>query len=334
MQHDMPLDQLRAYGGKSTEPADFDAFWEATLSDTAQAAWPIRLEPLSHPFAQLELFDATFSGWAGQPIKAWLRLPRRTSQERLPAIVLYQGYGGGRGHAFENLMWTDAGYAVLSVDSRGQGSQWGLGDTPDQVAPAAPTGPQVPGFMTRGIRRPEDYYYRRLIVDCVAAFDAMSNLEAVDPDRVAVMGGSQGGLLSLAVAGLRDRVAAASVRVPFLCDPRRALEATDELPYGELAQYLSTHRLEEDIVFRTLSYVDGVNFARRATAPATVSVGLADQIVPPSTVFAMYNNYAGPKELAIWPHNAHEGGGIQDDLAALRLFAERLGGKDSGLVAN
>jgi cephalosporin-C deacetylase-like acetyl esterase len=33
-----------------------------------------------------------------------------------------------------------------------------------------------------------------------------------------------------------------------------------------------------------------------------------DEICPPSTVFAAYNHYAGPKEIKIWFYNHHEGG--------------------------
>ena len=58
-----------------------------------------------------------------QPVRAWLRLPPR-SADRLPAVVQYVGYGGGRGHAVENLLWSSAGYAHLLMDTRGQGSGW------------------------------------------------------------------------------------------------------------------------------------------------------------------------------------------------------------------
>ena len=49
---------------------------------------------------------------------------------------------------------------------------------------------------------------------------------------------------------------------------------------GELGGYLSIHRELEAAVFRTLSYVDGLNFAARATAPALFSVGLMDDGLP------------------------------------------------------
>jgi cephalosporin-C deacetylase len=48
--------------------------------------------------------------------------------------------------------------------------------------------------------------------------------------------------------------------------------------------------------------------AERATAPALFSVALMDQTCPPSTVFAAYNAYGGPKELTVYEYNDHEGG--------------------------
>jgi cephalosporin-C deacetylase len=63
-----------------------------------------------------------------------------------------------------------------------------------------------------------------------------------------------------------------------------------------------------DTVFHTLAYFDGVNFAARARANALFSAGLMDDICPPSTVYAAYNHYAGPKSMRAWAYNNHEGG--------------------------
>ena len=50
-----------------------------------------------------------------------------------------------------------------------------------------------------------------------------------------------------------------------------------------------------------------------------------DPTCPPSTVFAAYNAYSGPKQITVWPWNGHEGGGIDSDADSLRVFAEVLG---------
>ena len=177
--------------------------------------------------------------------------------------------------------------------------------------------------MTKGILDPSTYYYRRLIADAVLAVDAARRHPLIDPARVVVAGTSQGGGLALAAAALA-RPAAALVDVPFLCHFRRALEVTDEAPYGEIKQYLRVHRDSVERVFRTLDYVDGRAFAARATVPALFAVGLEDQITPPSTVFAAFNDYAGPKEIRVWPYNGHEAGGQQHELEKL-AFLQALG---------
>ena len=111
--------------------------------------------------------------------------------------------------------------------------------------------------------------------------------------------------------------------MPFLAHPRRAVQITDTRPYGELIEYCSVHSDAVEQVFATLSYVDVVNHARRATVPALFSVGLIDDITPPSTVFAAYNHYAGPKDIAVYPFNGHEGGGTRHLLAKLDFLARQ-----------
>jgi cephalosporin-C deacetylase len=70
-----------------------------------------------------------------------------------------------------------------------------------------------------------------------------------------------------------------------------------------------------------------MHFAARATAVALFSVGLMDDICPPSTVFAAYNHYQGPKSLEIYRYNNHEGGGSQHAVAKIRFFQRWLAGK-------
>ncbi len=318
---DWPLTQLREYRPDRVEPTDFAEFWRGTLDSARAAAAPAKFRPYDAGLTTVEVYDLTFTGFGGHPIRGWFYLPAGT-EGRLPCVVEYIGYGGGRALAHERLDWSAAGYAHLVMDTRGQGSNgWASGDTPD---PDAAGGPQTPGFMTSGITDPRRYYYRRVFTDAVRAVEVARSHPRVDAQRVAVAGGSQGGGITLAVAGLVDGLVAAMPDVPFLCHYRRATEITDEYPYQELVTYCKTHRDQVDDVFDTLSYFDGVNFAARASAPALFSVGLMDAICPPSTVFAAYNHYAGPKDITVWPYNGHEGGAGFQRVAQFRFLADVL----------
>ena len=302
---DLPLEQLRAYAPARTEPPDFDQFWRATLDAARSVPLAPTFTPHETGLKTVEVFDVTFQGYAGQPIRAWLIMPAHR-ELKLPCIVEYVGYGGGRAKPFDWLTWSAFGYAHLVMDTRGQGSSWGGGDTPD--VEDFPANPQIPGFMTRGILSPVTYYYRRVFTDAVRAVETARLHPSIDPSRIAVTGVSQGGGITLAVAGLLPDIAAALPDVPFLCHYRVATEITDRDPYYEIVRFCKIHRDKIETVFSTLSYFDGVNFAPRAPAPALFSTGLMDDICPPRTVFCAYNHYRGEKRIEVYPYNQHEGG--------------------------
>lgn len=314
---DLSPSELERYRPELTAPADFDAFWRETLADAEARAWDARFEPFDAGLATVETFDVTFAGFAGDPIRAWLLLPARRDGP-VPGVVQFIGYGGGRGDAIDWLLWPSAGYATLVMDTRGQGSAWRRGDTPDPGAAAA--GPHHPGFMTMGVLDPHSYYYRRLYTDAVRALHTLRRHPAVDAERVAATGSSQGGGVTLALAGLVPDLAVALPDVAFLCHFERGATLTERLPYAEIKAYCSVHRDEIETVFATLAYFDGMNFAPRARSRALFSAGLMDDIAPPSTVYAAYNHYAGPKEMRLYRYNAHEGGDSRHALEQLRYL--------------
>lgn len=317
---DLPLPELEAYRPEREEPADFDAFWSATIAESRALAGEPRWSRVDAGYRELITEDVTFDGFAGQPIKGWVIAPRHR-EGPLPAVVSYLGYGGGRGLVGSWSQLPSAGIVQFVMDTRGQGGRYRPGDTPD----GAFTGPGSGGVMTLGIEAPGTYYYRRLFTDAVLAVDAVRTHPLVDPQRVVVQGGSQGGGIALAAAGLADGLAGVVADVPFLCGFRRAIGLVDTHPYGEIVQYLHVHRGAEERVLATLSYFDGVNLAARATAPALFSVGLMDQVCPPSTVYAAYNHYAGEKRMAVYPYNGHENGEEFQAQRTVDFVRERVG---------
>jgi cephalosporin-C deacetylase len=319
MLFDMPLEELKTYLPPREEPPDFDAFWQQTLAEAHNFPLDAVFERVDYGMRTVETFDVTFNGYSGQPIKGWLLLPRQR-QEPLSCVVEYIGYGGGRGFPTDWLVFSSAGYAHLVMDTRGQGSAWQQGDTPDPEPDGS--SPHHPGFMTRGILDPKTYYYRRVFTDGVRAVEAAKAHPAVDAERIAVTGGSQGGGITIAVGGLEPSVSVVMPDVPFLCHYRRATEISDAAPYSEIVQYCKIHRDKVDTVFETLSYFDGVNFAARSSAQALFSVGLMDLICPPSTVFAAYNHFAGPKDIKVYQYNNHEGGGNYQTVEKVKFLAE------------
>ncbi len=304
--YDLSPPGLERYDPHLEAPPDPEAFWGQTLEQTRAYALDATATRIETPLVAVETFDASWRGYGGQTVRGWLHLPARALRGRAPlsAVVQFQGYNGGRGLPFEHVFWATAGYAHLVVDTRGQGSGWAVGDTADPDG----SGPAQPGFLTRGITDPAGYYYRRVYADAVRAVEFMQARAEVDPTAIAVTGASQGGGLALAAAALGDGVAGAMPDVPFLCDFPRASQIALGDPYEEIVRYLAAHRDHERQAFATLSYFDCAVLSRMATSPALFSVALMDATCPPSTVYAAFNAYGGPKEIVAYPYNDHEGG--------------------------
>ena len=314
---DLTLDELKAYHPPREEPNDFDAFWKSTLDEACTHPLNARFERVDYGLTAQETFDVTFNGFGGQPVKGWLILPSQR-QGKLPCIVEFIGYGGGRSFPIDWLLWSSVGYAHFVMDTRGQGSAWSPGDTPDLYAEGGNA--HYPGSMTQGILDPKHYYYRRVFTDAVRAIEAARSHSDVDASKIAVTGGSQGGGITISTAGLVPEVVAAMPDVPFLCHYRRATEFVDTYPYKEITEYCHIHRDKVETVFNTLSYFDGVNFAVRTKAKALFSTGLMDQVCPPSTVYAAYNQWMGEKDIKIYPYNGHEGGGSYQTIEKLKFI--------------
>ena len=307
---DLPAAQLPEYRSSVIAPDDFDDFWSSTLAEAREHPLDAQFVPFDAGLSLVEVFDVRFSGFGGHPIRAWFIKPRGMTTAEKGAVVKFHGYNGGRGFPHEHLLWPATGRPVLVMDTRGQGAGWARGDTADPIG----SDPAIAGHMTRGIVDPNSYFYRRVFTDGARAIEAIRSRAEIDPARIAVVGGSQGGGISLAVAGLDPTVRAAMPDVPFLSDFPRAIGVASRDPYLEISRYLAQHRDRVQRALDTLRYFDTVSFGPRARAHALFSVALMDTICPPSTVYGAYNVYGGAsKRMIEYVFNDHEGGGPFQD---------------------
>jgi cephalosporin-C deacetylase len=102
-QFDLPLSELHSYHPDRGEPADFDAFWSATLSDAAAHELKPEFVPYDALLPGVQVHDVRFGGYGGQRVAGWLLTPAAVAGPR-PCIVQFIGYGGGRGRPHEWLL--------------------------------------------------------------------------------------------------------------------------------------------------------------------------------------------------------------------------------------
>ncbi len=319
--YDLPESELREYRTSTVEPEGLDPWWAERLREADAAAVPPRLQRHQPDvYGPTPVWDVEFSGARGDRIRSWYLRPAGVDDdEPVPVVVTFIGYGGGRGTASEHMLLPAAGLATLVMDTRGQGARWTTGATGD-----GPGGAELSTVMTRGIENVEEYYYTRLYTDAARAVAVASRLPGADSQRIGVFGISQGGGLALAAAALRpELVRVCAADVPFLCDIRRAVTLVDTNPYHEVAEFLATHADLVEVALGTLDHIDNALLATRIRAETYVSVGLMDQICPPSTVFAAFNAISAPKQIVVNPFGVHQLS-RQHDEPRLRFLRHRL----------
>lgn len=288
---------LEAYRPDRHVPGDLDSFWSETLTffaDKPLNDTKIRMEPL---FPLADVYDVRYEGFDDTPIAGWYIVPRAERESKLPCVVTFHGYTGGRGYPERYAQWLMLGYAVFAVDVRGQ-----KGDTGNRLASVHG---MTKGWISQGIMDKYNCYYRAIAIDGIKAVEWASRQSEVDPSRIVVEGSSQGGGLALLAAALSDTPALAVANVPNMCHMDFGmLNSTGSLT--ELSAFVNEFPDRLDAVLDTLGYFDIMNLAERIRIPVIVSVGLKDTICMPETVYAAYNRLTCEKEIHPYPFMGHE----------------------------
>ncbi|PTX93565.1 acetylesterase [Spartobacteria bacterium LR76] len=301
---DKPLADLKEYYGISPRPNDFTEYWDAALAelDATDPAPKLERSTEINP-RNAEAFDLWFTGVGGARIYAKYLRPK-TREGKLPAVLHFHGYTGNSGEWADKLNYVGEGFVAAALDCRGQG-----GKSEDS---GVVKGNTHHGHIIRGLDdAPEKLLFRSIFLDTAQLARVVMSFEEVDASRVATFGGSQGGALSLVCAALEPRIKKCVSVFPFLSDYRRIWEMDlFKDAYAELRtffRHFDPLHEREDEIFNKLGYIDIKNLTPRIKADVLMAITLMDNICPPSTQFAAYNNISANKQSVVYPDYGHEG---------------------------
>ena len=278
------------------QPEDFDQFWSTTLDETENI--PLNAE-LTHDMfrstSDIDVFTASYSSYGNIRISGWYARPKNITNS-IPGQVFVPGY------VSEPKLPNDLakmGYAAFSAAPRGK------------LRSNSVFNPGYPGLLTHNINNYESYGYRGFYMDAIRAFDFLASLDEVDNTRIGIQGGSQGGALTLLLSSLRSgKVKAASAGAPYLCSMMDSTKFTRSYPYEEINDYLRLNPEDEEQVCKTLNYYDIQNFVDRITCPIIMNIGLKDDVCPPETGYAVFDEIGSTeKKLYEYDNCAHDSGG-------------------------
>jgi len=275
-------------------PEDFDEFWDQQKAKLASVPMNPQLRKLDSSTDTIECFDLTLDCLGGAPVSGYYARPLNAAAASLPAILWVHGAGVRSSNLSSAVQ--GAGWNMLSLDINAHGIPNGKSEEfyTDLMQTV------LKDYTHRGKDNRETSYFLGMFLRLIRAMDFLMAQPEWDGEILVVRGSSQGGAQALAAAGLNPRVTAMACSVPGLCDnaglingwPRLVPRDSDGKP--------------DEAILQASRYFDVVNFAARTNADAIFSVGFIDNTCRPTTVYAAYNTFRGPKRIINKPLMGHE----------------------------
>ncbi|MDX2134256.1 MAG: acetylxylan esterase [Saprospiraceae bacterium] len=262
-------------------PNDFDRFWDSLKTELA--AVPINPQITrrdDHSSQAQTTYKMVLDNIDGKKVYGWISIPNCPGP--FAAILSLPSFGNFP--VGPNTFDAADGAIGVAISIHDYDCEETV---PDTIA-YAPGG----HFLDRNTN-----YYKAAILGCLRTIDYLFTRPDFDGVHMAVTGVSQGGGLALMTAGLDPRVKYVAQGVTALCNHAAyASERSSGFPYW-VRTAVEQFGADTQLVIRETGYYDVVHFARRYKGPSYNFVGYNDEICPPASVFAAYNQLTGNKTM-------------------------------------
>lgn len=250
------------YRPATTRSRDFKQFWKEALDESESTPLDAKMTLVPEKStSDIEAFKVSFSTLGGRRIYGWYARPKAPG--KYPAHLRFPSSGI---------------YPVAGPEySPDRCSLWILIHGFDVDLSNMPSGDD-PGknYWTAGIESPKTSMWRTIYISLVRAVDFMLAQPEVDPKRVAVVGGSQGGGLAMVAAALDHRIGFCLPNHSGL--PRLDWTVKYEPGYWPFGMGAKPKEQAEEQFLKTLSYFDPANFTQDIRCPVVAEVGLMDTV--------------------------------------------------------
>lgn len=276
-------------------PDDFDAFWAKQKARLAAVPMTPTLTPIPSGSPDIECFDVQIPCVPPRPVSGYFARPKNAAPKSLPAMLQVHA-AGVLSSVFSAAVGRAKNLHVLSMDINAHGIPNGQpGSYYDNLSKG-----ELKGYPYFGAGDRDTIYFLGMFLRMELAIDFLASQPEWDGRILIVTGSSQGGGQSIVAAGLDPRVTLITAAVPALCDHTGMV-------VNRIAGWpkLVPAKGATDKEIQAARYFDAMNFATRAKAQAVFCVGFIDPVAPPTSIYAMYNNYAGPKQIINGPLQGH-----------------------------
>jgi cephalosporin-C deacetylase-like acetyl esterase len=299
---------------------DFEEFWDAAYAQLKAVDMNAVLVPTNKAGTYMVTLQSVPDGLEGEPmtIRGYYVEPVKDGKKH-PAIVHYYGYDDFV-HSSGYKLYCPSGsdsFAHLYLSSRGQRINSCKASEREDGIDEDYQNPYTVQWFTVNFGDKDSYYYRGAYMDCVQGIRFLALCDEVkdqvDMDNVFVEGMSQGGAFSYAAASLSKEypVKGIAAAVAFMGDfpDYFTIVPNEGGGFPGMAQSCKQKLgWTDDQMYGFLSYFDTKNLATKISCPIYACIGLMDNICPPHTNIAPYNNALTPassKQMTFYPKMGH-----------------------------
>lgn len=294
---------------------DFYSFWaaaKAQLADIDMNATPTEITAKSTATRKVYLVEMNSvpDGLTGEPVVVRGYYCEPTDGQKHPVIMHYAGYDSGYRPGGQDVKpYCPSGdaeptYAEFFLSTRGQNINNRAADEREADGKGDFVNTYGDWFAFH-FGDKDSYYYRGAFMDCVQAVRFMATRSTSDMTNLFAEGQSQGGAFTYAAAALSDYpFRAIAPSIAFLGDYPDYFEITNWPAYVARENQGTMTDAE---MFAFLSYFDTKNLATVISSPTLACIGLQDNVCPPHTNIAPYNNLQSTdKQLIFNPELMHQ----------------------------
>jgi len=277
------------------QPSDFTSFWESAKAELAKVPVNPRMTLMPERCTEnTNVYLVNLQNIGNSRLYGIVSIPRKDG--KYPAILEVPGAGVRAYSPDVNL--SERGVITFVI---------GIHGVPVTLDPGLYSdlgSGSLREYWTFNMDNRDRYYYKRVYLGCVRANDFITSLPQFDGTNLAVMGGSQGGALSIITASLDPRVKYLAAYYPALCDVTGYLSGrAGGWPHFFDKNNVRYHNTKEKL--ETIPYYDVVNFAMDLKVPGVYTWGFNDETCPPTSMYAAYNMIHSPKTLNLALETGH-----------------------------
>ena len=295
--------------------ADFADFWAAAKTqletiDMNPVLTEITAKSTANRKVYLVEFNSISDGLTGDPVVVRGYYCEPQDGQPHPVIMHYLGYDSGYRPGGQDVKPycpsgdAEPNYAEFYLSTRGQS----INNRAASEREADGHGDFVNTYgdwFAFNFGDKDSYYYRGAFMDCVQAIRFMATRSTSDMNNLFGEGQSQGGAFTYAAAALSNHpFRAIAPGIAFLGD---FPDYFDIVNWPAYVARENQGTMTDEQMFAFLSYFDTKNLAPSITAATYACLGLQDNVCPPHTNIAPYNNLTvTDKQLVINPELMHQ----------------------------